>query len=158
MSFNAFVGMSSMEELAIFPDSTAPVDPLTRQLENSWAWVPPPSSVIQHDVSTSFEKLVTVGSNTSRAADGSVLAGNELARMLANGLALWSFRLSSRLEDQHLNISMWFVFFDIPDLSIDRQLTSVSYVSVWPHCCFYYGCEISSLPAQNLLDGTLDLP
>ncbi len=91
MSFNAGLGMSSMEELAIFPESSHPSDALPPQLDSSWAWAPNSNTLCAHHDFTpsaplTFEKIVAEGSNTSRAADGSVLAGNELARMMANGL------------------------------------------------------------------------
>jgi hypothetical protein len=89
MSMNSFVAMTAMEDLAIFPESSAPIDPLAPQLDNSWSWNQ--NSCVHRELMASsvvsFDKSVTEGSNTSRAADGSVLAGNELARLLANGLA-----------------------------------------------------------------------
>jgi hypothetical protein len=89
--FNAENGMSAMEELAIFPESSNPNDALTPHPDGSWPWAPNNSTLgVHHDFTSSgsmtFEKMVAEGSNTSRAADGSVLAGNELARLLSNGL------------------------------------------------------------------------
>ena len=119
MSFNTFVGMSAMEDLAIFPDSSPPLDPLAPHLNtNSWPWDVDQNSCSHRDLMASsvvsFDKLVAEGSNTSRAADGSVLAGNELARLLANGLAFWNCQkkydsLHSR-DTIFLFNSIWFCF------------------------------------------------
>jgi hypothetical protein len=86
------VDMCSLEGLTILSDTSSSMDSLTSDIA-PWSWESQPGNFCLSAEAAntfslaSFDKVVGEGSNTSRAADGSILAGNQLARMFENGLA-----------------------------------------------------------------------